>query len=494
MKKLNLTVFAVICAICMAFGIIMMTSVNMASANTSGTIPTLSATKVMRSDDNTKMLLATAIKDYDDVYEVGYTGIDAEDKIVAQTDKYYTVITSGAHAWAPEDIFAEDWADDEGVGMIVWEINFEIGAEYSFKPYALVGERNGNNALVEPSEEVRVTPADSIVKQYFTVTVDANNGSDDSQSILVPAGTTAAALDAFNFTKENYHYDGWEYFDGSAWQPIDATAEITSSVTVRPAWEIDTYKITFINSDGSEMQSSDVAYGSTPAFVGDPAHPDAANYNYVFTGWDEEIVAVEGAKTYTATYIATKKAISTPAEFFAMNTIKDGTYYLANDISFKNETFEPIGPAWNDRDEFTGTFDGKGYALTNISLNNTVGGVFYAIKGATVKNVYAELTITEGINPSKHTGLVAVNWGGTVSNVYARMFMNKGTVSNDHYGMRLGAVVGSNKGGTVQNCIGEINISSEVANEVCRGLQYLYVGPIAGYNEDNGSIINFALL
>ena len=88
MKKLRLTVFAVVCAFCIAFGAGLMMNVNIAKADTVGTTPTLSETKVMVSTDKTKMLLATAIKNYGDVYEVGYTFNGEITPISHETKRY----------------------------------------------------------------------------------------------------------------------------------------------------------------------------------------------------------------------------------------------------------------------------------------------------------------------------------------------------------------------------------------------------------------------
>ena len=181
------------------------------------------------------MLLATAIKDYGDVYEVGYTGIDNEDKVIAYTDKYYTSITSGLNVWQPEDIFTEDWADDDGVGMIIWEINFALGNEYSFKPYALVGERDGENNLVLPAEEVRVTPNANISKQYFTATISVNDGVSAPMSTVVPAGTVLEVPDNLN-VPEGYYvawYDenGCYDFDQGVQEKLVLTAEIYRGIS-----------------------------------------------------------------------------------------------------------------------------------------------------------------------------------------------------------------------------------------------------------------------
>ena len=63
------------------------------------------------------------------------------------------------------------------------------------------------------------------------------------------------------------------------------------------------YNIRFVNHDGSELQSGLVTYGQTPSYSGEtPTKASDAQYNYTFNGWDEEISAVNGEKTYTAQY------------------------------------------------------------------------------------------------------------------------------------------------------------------------------------------------
>ena len=69
------------------------------------------------------------------------------------------------------------------------------------------------------------------------------------------------------------------------------------------------YTITFVNWDGSNLQTLSVTEGEMPQYTGStPARPDDEEYTYTFFGWTPQIVAVTADATYTANYTATPKS------------------------------------------------------------------------------------------------------------------------------------------------------------------------------------------
>ena len=188
MKKLSLSILTILCAVCFMFGLSLMSNVNYASADVAGGVPVLSETKVMRSNDNDKMLLATAIKNYADVYEVGYEFDGDVQTTIAEKQRFYTSIVTGSNEWTAESIFGGEFA---GAGLIVWEIEFEIGESYGFKAYALYGDRNDQGQLL--ASGYKVADEESTVKQFFTVTFTTHDGSEVLSSKVYQKGAEIVA-------------------------------------------------------------------------------------------------------------------------------------------------------------------------------------------------------------------------------------------------------------------------------------------------------------
>ena len=145
-------------------------------------------------------------------------------------------------------------------------------------------------------------------------------------------------------------------------------------------------------------------------------------------------------------------------------------YELAADIIWDGD-FQPIG---SDNDQFTGSFNGNGYSISNITINNDdqYQGMFAEI-GTTgvVKNV--ALTIMEIPTAYRQNigAVTAANYG-TIENVYVVGKIGHGTVN-------VGGIAGNNFG-LIRNCFVAVTDMSAGTS----------VGGIAGLNGDGGRIEN----
>ncbi|MCQ2361403.1 MAG: hypothetical protein MJ009_08035, partial [Paludibacteraceae bacterium] len=97
-----------------------------------------------------------------------------------------------------------------------------------------------------------------------------------------------------------YTFDGWNPEIGAVTGTQTYTAQFTSTKNQ--------YLITYVNYDGEELQSTEVEYGTTPAYVGEtPVKAADAQYTYIFSGWSPEEASVTGEQTYTAQFTSTVK-------------------------------------------------------------------------------------------------------------------------------------------------------------------------------------------
>ena len=79
--------------------------------------------------------------------------------------------------------------------------------------------------------------------------------------------------------------------------------------------------------------------------------------------------------------------ITTATQLQSINTARSLHYKLMNDIDLNGVTWTPIG---DSADKFTGSFDGQGFAVSNLKVSNSGSrfqGLFGYLEGATVKNL-----------------------------------------------------------------------------------------------------------
>ncbi len=103
-------------------------------------------------------------------------------------------------------------------------------------------------------------------------------------------------------TAEGCDFGGW-FTDKECTKKYDFNTSVTGAVTLYAKWTVRKYTITFVNDDGTELQKSDIAYGTMPEYKGETPvkKPDAQSY-YAFTGWTPAISKVTAEVTYRATF------------------------------------------------------------------------------------------------------------------------------------------------------------------------------------------------
>ena len=123
-----------------------------------------------------------------------------------------------------------------------------------------------------------------------TITFDPNGGSGDSTPQEVPMRCDTS-LNRNTFYRVGYTFNGWNtaangtgtaYTDG-------ATVNLAEDLTLYAQWRINTYKVTWVNWDGTEL-----AYGNYEYNTPMPAYPNAElptkerdeHYSYTFEKWD----------------------------------------------------------------------------------------------------------------------------------------------------------------------------------------------------------------
>ena len=162
-------------------------------------------------------------------------------------------------------------------------------------------------------------------------------------------------------------------------------------------------------------------------------------------------------------------------------TLTDGTAQntaawavLTTNIDLGGAAWTPIGNYAVNKVKYTGTFDGAGHTISNLTVDNSSadyqGFVGYLESGGAIQN----LTLDENcsVTGSDYVGGICGGNYGTIKNCY-----NSASVSGSWY---VGGVCGSSTYGTITNCGngGAVTSSSD------------YVGGVCGYNYKNSNIKN----
>ncbi|MBQ7123826.1 MAG: InlB B-repeat-containing protein, partial [Oscillospiraceae bacterium] len=168
-----------------------------------------------------------------------------------------------------------------------------------------------------------------------------------------------------------YTFDKWDK------EVVSVTGDVIYKATYSAT--VNKYIIVFENEDGTELQSSEVAYGETPAYTGEtPTKAADAQYTYTFEGWSPVIVDVTGKATYTATYTATVN------EYTIIFENEDGTELQSKKVAYGEiPAYTGETPTKAADVQYTYTFKGWTPVIASVT-----GDAIYTATYSTTVNEY----------------------------------------------------------------------------------------------------------
>ena len=130
---------------------------------------------------------------------------------------------------------------------------------------------------------------------------------------------------------------------------------------------VNKYTIKWLNDDDSELQISEVEYGTMPIYNGETPHKDAdEQYTYTYAGWDSEPVAVTGEATYKATYSSTTNQYTIKFVNYDGEELQSSSWNYGATPSYTGEV--PTKPA---DDENNYTFEGWSPVVSVVTKDAT---------------------------------------------------------------------------------------------------------------------------
>ena len=159
------------------------------------------------------------------------------------------------------------------------------------------------------------------------------------------------------------------------WTPDFVAVTGNKTYTADYIATINKYTIKFVDDDGTELQSSEVEYGSMPEYAGTTPTKDATDqWLYSFNGWDETIVNVTGEKTYTATYSSTLR------QYTIAFVDGDGVTIKSDVLDYGVMPTAPATATKTATAEYTYSFKGWDRPILSVSGNATYTALFNSEK------------------------------------------------------------------------------------------------------------------
>ena len=152
----------------------------------------------------------------------------------------------------------------------------------------------------------------------------------------------------------------WEYTFAD-WTPAitNVSGNATYTATFTPSKR--KYEIRFVNYDGTELQKTDVEYGTKPSYTGEtPIKPTDGENDFTFTNWSPDIVNVTGPATYTAQF-------SSATHFYTIRFLDYDNSVIESKQYVQGQTPTHAAPTRESDTQYDYTFSDWSPTITNVT-------------------------------------------------------------------------------------------------------------------------------
>ena len=287
---------------------------------------------------------------------------------------------------AVKNSYTITWLDDDNSSLGTTTVEYGIVPTHADPTKAATAEftytfAGWNPAVTSVTGDASYTATYTATKRSYTITWLNEDGSEIEHETLEYGATPVHA----DMTKENtaeytYAFTGW----------TPAIVDVVGNASYQATFSAtkNSYTITWLNEDGSEIEHETLEYGATPSHA-DVTKESTAEYTYAFAGWTPQIVTVTGDASYTASFTATKN------KYTIIFLNYDGTELQSSEVEYgitpNYEGATPIKPAdaqdtytfagWDQEiipvagtKTYTATFTGtkNSYTITWLNDDNTL--------------------------------------------------------------------------------------------------------------------------
>ncbi len=169
--------------------------------------------------------------------------------------------------------------------------------------FALIGCDNNNSQATTSTQEINstilteaVTTLEPTTEATYTLTLDYNDGRPDEVISGIHYGDV---FDLPTAQRDGYHDGVWELTGDSTTVFVNSgfTYLYEEDITLTASYVILVYTVTFLDNDGTVLDTQNVEHGGTLTYPEDPT-----KMGYEFSRWDQDVETVTSDLTMTAIY------------------------------------------------------------------------------------------------------------------------------------------------------------------------------------------------